>query len=78
MKPPLVILLVAVAAGAAVAVYLWIRSRPKPEEPIYYHKCQQCRRKLRYRAKQFGRKGMCPRCRTQFIFPTIPGATPGK
>jgi hypothetical protein len=78
MTPTIIVLLVALAAGVAFVVFLWIRSRPAPEEPIYYHKCAHCHRKLRYRAKQIGRKGMCPRCRNQFTFPAIPGAAPGK
>jgi hypothetical protein len=78
MQPPVIILGVAVAVGLAIAIFRWIRSRPAPEEPVYYHKCAHCRRKLRYRAKQIGRKGMCPQCRNQFVFPTVPGAPPAK
>lgn len=74
----IIIFLVVLAGAIAFGVYQWVRSRPPPEEPIYYHKCTHCGRKLRYRAKQFGRKGMCPRCRTQFLFPAPPTPPAGK
>jgi hypothetical protein len=73
MSTTTIILVIAVAIVLAVAVFVFIRSRPAREEPIYHFNCPHCRRKLRYRRKQAGRQGACPRCRQGFLFPMAPG-----
>ncbi len=62
-------LLVAVGLGG----YLYLRNRPGESEPIYHFNCPSCGQRLRYKAKQRGRQGMCPRCRNPLTFPA---ATP--
>jgi hypothetical protein len=71
MSTPIIIVLVAVAAGLGVGVYLNLRRRGPVEEPVYYHLCERCKRKLRYRPRQAGHRGACPRCRHEFLFPPI-------
>jgi hypothetical protein len=52
--------------------YLFVRLRQPREEPYYYFHCPGCGRKLRYRARQVGHHGMCPRCNQHWTFPPIP------
>ncbi len=72
MSPILIILLVALAVGGAVGVYFYVRPRAVEEEPVLYFQCPQCRRKLRYRRRQAGHKGACPRCKSGISFPEAP------
>jgi hypothetical protein len=67
----IIVIVVAVLATAGVVVYL--RNRPPVEEPTYHFYCPRCHRKLRYRGKQAGKQGACPRCRQGFSFPLVPG-----
>jgi hypothetical protein len=67
----IIVIVVAVLATAGVVVYL--RNRPPAEEPTYHFYCPRCHRKLRYRGKQAGKQGACPRCRQGFSFPLDPG-----
>jgi hypothetical protein len=76
MDPIFVIALVVVAVGACFGIFLWMRNRPPKEEPVYYHQCANCKRRLRYRGRQAGHRGACPRCRNEFLFPPIPAKTP--
>jgi hypothetical protein len=68
--------------GVGVVILLggvaWFFLRPKAvkEEPIYYYRCEGCRRKLKYLARQANNKGMCPMCKRQFVFPPIPVQVP--
>jgi hypothetical protein len=79
MEPIVVILLIALAGAAGIGVYVYVRSRPTPEEPVYYYQCLNCKRRLRYRRRQAGHRGACPRCRSSFSFPEIPAnAPPGR
>ena len=64
------ILLVGVLLAANGYVY-W-RSRPGPKEEVYRFACPECNQRLRYRARQVGHAGMCPRCKTHFTFPAVP------
>lgn len=63
--------MVFLAFVALVATGLWVfsRSRQPQEQPVYHFRCTGCKRRLRYRAHQVGKSGMCPRCRQQFVFP---------
>jgi hypothetical protein len=76
--PLLIIALVAVVGFAALGVYFYVRSRPVEEEPVYYYKCVQCKRRLRYRRRQAGHRGACPRCRASFSFPEVPADGPSR
>jgi hypothetical protein len=62
-------------AGAVLLValggYWYKRSRPAKEEPVYYYVCPGCKRKLKYRSRQMGHSGMCPRCKRPFTFPMV-------
>jgi hypothetical protein len=51
--------------------YLFVRLRGPKEEPDYHFQCPKCRRRLRYKAKQVGRKGQCPQCGETLTFPPI-------
>jgi hypothetical protein len=72
MSPIVIILLVALAAGGAAGIYFYARPRRAKEEPVYYFQCPQCGRKLRYRLRQAGHKGACPRCKSGISFPEAP------
>ena len=68
-----VILLIIVTLLAGANIYAYWRSRPsKLQEPIFHFQCKSCRRRLRYRARQAGNQGMCPRCHERFVFPPVP------
>jgi len=57
--------------GLLLALAFWLaRIRAaKVEEVSCYFKCPWCQRKLRYLARQGGRKGRCPRCQKDLLFP---------
>jgi hypothetical protein len=78
MDDPLVIGIVSgiVLLAALVGLIVYRRSRPAEEEEEFHFNCPSCGRRLRYRAKQAGHKGACPRCRESFDFPG--GAKPSK
>jgi hypothetical protein len=71
------ILCVMVVALIVANGYVYWRSRPRPAEPIYHFNCPNpnCRQRLRYRARQVGHPGMCPRCKERWNFPAIPEPT---
>jgi hypothetical protein len=73
MPVPLIVILVALAVLATGGVYLYRRSRPAPDEPIVNFACPHCKRKLRFRQRQAGHRGACPRCKGDFNFPFVPG-----
>jgi DNA-directed RNA polymerase subunit RPC12/RpoP len=58
-------------AGGGYLLYRWkSQNRPDPDE--YYHfRCPGCKRRLRYRAIQVGRKGKCSNCGGIVIFPPL-------
>jgi LPXTG-motif cell wall-anchored protein len=66
------LILVGAAAMLAVGIILFTRLRKPQEEPVYHFRCPGCRRKLKYRARQAGHRGMCPQCRQQWTFPAVP------
>lgn len=67
----LVIVIVAIVAllAAAIGVVVYLRRRPAEDEEDLHFQCPSCSRRLRYRAKQAGHQGACPRCRETFVFP---------
>jgi hypothetical protein len=73
MNTTVVILLVVGAAVLAGGGFLFLRSRAPKEEPVYRFNCPNCKRRLRYRGKQSGHHGACPRCKQPFLFPAVPG-----
>ncbi len=72
MDSNLIYILVAVALIVAVGGYIFVRSRPAVEEEYLHFNCPSCGRRLRYRSKQAGHQGACPRCRESFVFPMTP------
>ena len=73
MDPILIVVLIVIALVVVVGGYFFVRSRQGPtEEPYYHFNCPGCRRKLRYRARQAGHAGMCPRCNKACTFPAVP------
>jgi hypothetical protein len=73
MNPTLIVIVVALAVLAAAGAFLFLRLRPKAEEPILNFACPACKRKLRFRQRQAGHRGQCPRCKADLIFPVLPG-----
>jgi hypothetical protein len=66
-----VILAVAVVLVGG-GVFVWLRAHRAPkEEPTFHLNCPSCGRRLGYRARQCGRTGQCPRCRSTFTFPLV-------
>jgi hypothetical protein len=63
----IVVALVAVGGG----IFWWSRTREAGEEETYHFRCPGCRRRLRYREKQVGHKGMCSNCGQELIFPPL-------
>jgi hypothetical protein len=78
MDDPLLIGIVSaiVLLAALVGIIVYRRRRPAEDEEEFHFNCPSCGRRLRYRAKQAGHKGACPRCRETFDFPG--GAKPSK
>lgn len=77
MDPILITLLAVVALLAAtIGIVVWRRSRAAEDEEYMHFNCPSCHRRLRYRPKQAGHQGACPRCRESFVFPG--GANPSK
>jgi hypothetical protein len=63
------ILIIGIPLGVAIGAFLFWRSRPAREEGVLYLRCPGCKRRLRYRPRQIGHKGMCNNCKEQFTFP---------
>jgi hypothetical protein len=66
------------AALGGGAWFFLFRNKGPQVEPNYYYRCEGCKRKLKYTAKQVKRKGMCPMCKRTFIFPPPPQPQPQK
>jgi hypothetical protein len=49
-------------------LYRWLK-RSGREEPVYHFSCPGCRRRLKFRARQAGHRGMCSNCKTNLEFP---------
>jgi hypothetical protein len=61
---------VVVAVAGGVGYFVWKQMRKPKEQPVFYYHCE-CKRKLRYEARQANHKGICPVCRRQFTFPAV-------
>ena len=74
MDPVLIVVLIVVAILLGGAGYVFLRGRSKSAkgEDYYHFNCPGCRRKLRYRSRQAGHAGACPRCNKSFTFPIMP------
>lgn len=73
MSPTAIVLFTLVTILALANVVAWWRMRPRTShQPIYHFNCPSCKRRLRYRARQAGNPGMCPRCHERWTFPPIP------
>lgn len=67
-----VLLVAVVGMSVALAVHYALKLRGRQRtETVHHLKCPHCRRRLRYRSRQAGRAGMCPRCRQKLVFPAI-------
>jgi LPXTG-motif cell wall-anchored protein len=75
MDPTLGIALGAVVVIAGIGGFFLLRRKRVVEEPTYHFNCPQCRRRLKYRAHQAGKKGGCPLCKHNFTFPLVPKET---
>jgi hypothetical protein len=69
MSQTLIYALAALVAFAAIGVFLFLWNRPPAEEEYFHFNCPGCKRRLRYKPQQAGRKGACPRCKESFMFP---------
>jgi hypothetical protein len=58
-----------IAIAAVVVVVLVLRARQPKEEEFFHFRCPNCKRKLRYSARQAGHKGMCNSCKGTLTFP---------
>jgi hypothetical protein len=71
---------VVLIAGAVVVLVggylLWARLRAAPEEPVHHFRCPGCHRRLRYRARQVGHRGVCSHCGQHLFFPPVPREGP--
>jgi type II secretory pathway pseudopilin PulG len=65
---PLIVVII-LGILAPVGVFIWLRSRQKQEPDSLAFYCPNCGQKLRYRLRQAGHKGACPRCRGDLVFP---------
>jgi len=63
------ILIIGIPVAIGIGLFLFVRSRPAKEEEILYFRCPGCKRRLKYRPRQIGHKGMCSNCKDQFTFP---------
>jgi DNA-directed RNA polymerase subunit RPC12/RpoP len=70
MTTPVLLALGGVAVVVAVA-WAYLRFRPPKEEPVYHFRCPGCQRRLRYRARQVGHAGQCPKCGRRLTFPPV-------
>jgi hypothetical protein len=72
-----ILLAVAVPIVVGGVWFFFLRKSAPKEEPILHFQCPHCRRKLRYKSRQAGHAGLCPRCHKNLTFPMSPGA-PGQ
>jgi len=73
MDTPLLVVLVVVGVVIILAfgVHLFLKGRPKKEEPYAHFRCPKCRRRLRYHKRQVGHKGKCSSCHQELTFPPL-------
>ena len=67
-----VIVAIVLLLAAAIGIVVYRRKHANEEEDELHFQCPCCSRRLRYRSKQAGHKGACPRCRESFVFPSEP------
>jgi hypothetical protein len=75
MDPTLLTVVIVLVVFAGAGVFLFLKTRKKAakaDDNYYSFNCPNCRRKLRYRTRQAGHSGMCPRCNTPCTFPAAP------
>ena len=71
MDPTTVIVLAVGAAVLGGGAFMFWRRRGPVEEEVLHFACPGCRRRLRFRPRQSGHKGQCPRCKAELTFPVI-------
>jgi hypothetical protein len=64
------VLIVAVPIMLIIGVVLVLRKRKPREEAVLHFRCPNCKRRLRYFARQAGHKGRCNSCKESLIFPS--------
>jgi hypothetical protein len=63
-----------VGAGALLGIgglLVFLARRGSKEEEVLHFNCPGCGRKLRYRPRQSGHSGKCPRCDRLLTFPGV-------
>ena len=71
MDTTILLVVVGVVIVLAFGVFLFLKGRPKKEEPYSHFRCRNCRRRLRYLKRQVGHKGKCSNCGKELIFPPL-------
>jgi len=66
------LVLLAGVVALAFGVYRFVQARTPKDEPYFRFLCPGCGRKLHYRARKAGQRGICPRCKQQCDYPKIP------
>jgi hypothetical protein len=75
MDPTLIVVAVGGALAVAAVAFLMLRRKGPKEDKQFHYNCPHCKRRLRYRASQVGRRATCPLCRKEITFPP-PGRAP--
>src|SRR5258708_7072382 len=75
---PVIPIVLVSAFGVLLSIHLGLFMRGRlgkmGEAILYYYRCLECGRKLRYRPAQVGRVSQCPICRRPLRFPRPDGA----
>jgi hypothetical protein len=70
MDTTIMMVILGLVAGTAAGVFLvWRGWRSKADDSTYHFRCPQCKRRLRYLARQVGHKGKCNHCSREVLFP---------
>jgi DNA-directed RNA polymerase subunit RPC12/RpoP len=64
---------VIVLAAVGYLIFRWMSGQRK-DESVYHFRCTGCGRRLRYNARQVGRKGRCSHCSADVTFPAVSGS----
>lgn len=64
-----VLIVIGVVVVGGVGVLLLMRRRKTEDDSFYHFRCPKCKRRLRYQARQVGRKGKCSNCASDVVFP---------
>ncbi len=70
MNPVYIMLVLGAGLAGAWLLLRWRGQRPK-EEPYYHVLCPNCKKRLRFRARQSGKGSRCPRCNKDLILPPL-------